>query len=665
MTYTHVVEPLRVGPLVFRNRIVMPAHTTNFGVDHLPSQRHIDYHAARARGGVGAIIFESIRVHQNSLGRPQAVCGFDPACIAPFRKLTQAVKAEGAAILGQIIHLGRQVEGDFERTVSWGASPLPWSTVALPPRPMDERDMQEVIDGHVRTARNLVEAGFDGIELQMAHGHLLQQFLSPLSNKRRDAYGGTMENRLRFPLRVLQAVRAAVGPEYCLGLRLGADEYIEGGLEIAEVERMLPLILAAARVDFVNVSHSAYHGSASLATQMADMAIDPTPFRELPKRLRRVIRDLGLAVPVFAVCRFNGLDAAEASLASGEADAIAIARGHLADPDLVRKSLAGRAETIRGCISCNQGCAGMLERNLPLRCLVNPLAGIEGDWPEPEEDPAPRPGRVLVVGGGPAGIEAARVSAARGHQVTLWEADGQLGGQLTLAAKMPLRENFAAFTGAQIAALGRLGVTVVLNRRATAREIADFGADMVYLAIGSDPVRGSLPQSDRPVLTLAEALAAPEALGPRIALFDRTGEWGALSAVEMLATLGHKVMWISPITGFAWRTTIYSTLANMRRLRGLKVKLKPLHLPKALQGDQLTLEDLSTGETEVFGCDTLIMVEHNHADQGLLAELRALAVPLRQIGDNNAPRTAVEAVYQGHMAARQDFEILTAGGHPA
>ena len=171
------LSPLQVGPLTFRNRIFVPAHTTNFGDDHLPSQRHLDYHLARARGGVGAIVFESIRVHLNSVGRPQAVQGFDESCIAPFARITSAVKAEGARILGQIIHLGRQVEGDFERTVSWGASPVAWSATGLPPREMDEDDMAEVIDGHVRSARNLVEAGFEGIELQMAHGHLLQQFI--------------------------------------------------------------------------------------------------------------------------------------------------------------------------------------------------------------------------------------------------------------------------------------------------------------------------------------------------------------------------------------------------------------------------------------------------------------------------------------------------------
>jgi 2,4-dienoyl-CoA reductase-like NADH-dependent reductase (Old Yellow Enzyme family) len=257
--FSRVLEPLRVGNLTFRNRIIVPAHTTNFGDDHLPGERHLAYHRERARGGVGAIIFESIRVQANTLGRPAAVGGYDPRCIEPFRRITQAVQAEGAKILGQIIHLGRHVDGDFERTISWGASAIPWSATAAAPRPMDRDDMATVIAGHVVTAENLIAAGFDGIELQMAHGHLLQQFLSPLSNQRDDEFGGTRENRMQFPLAVLQAVRDAVGPDVCLGIRVSGDEYVEGGLHIDEMTAIVDALARAVPIDFVNVSHSAYH----------------------------------------------------------------------------------------------------------------------------------------------------------------------------------------------------------------------------------------------------------------------------------------------------------------------------------------------------------------------------------------------------------------------
>ena len=658
--YAQALSPLDVGPLRFRNRIFVPAHTTNFGEHHLPSAQHLAYHRARARGGVGAIIFESIRVHANSLGRPQAVCGFDPACIEPFRRITDAVKAEGAAMLGQIIHLGRQVEGDFERTVAWGASPIPWSISALPPRPMDEFDMEQVIEGHLVTARNLVAAGFDGIELQMAHGHLLQQFMSPLSNKRDDEYGGSLENRLRFPARVLAALRAELGNNLCLGIRISGDEYAEGGLGIDEAERIVPMLAAQTQIDFVNVSHSAYVASYSLATQMADMAFDPAPFRALPARIRHELHAQGFETPVFAVCRFTGLDEADAMIASGQADAVGMARAHLAEPAIVRKSVEGRFDEIRRCIGCNQGCAGMLERNLPIRCLINPIAGLEQTFAEPETLPRGGSKKILVIGGGPAGLEAARVAATLGHEVTLWERSDELGGQLRTAWLMPKRANFKAFVEFEIDALARRGVSVIFNRDADAANVKAFGADRVILATGSTttamPIAGN-----GPVFTLPDALRDPDKLGASIAVFDRTGEWGTLAALEHFADLGKAVTLFVPAANYAWRTTIYSTLANSRRLRERKVRIATLRAVRAFDAGTLEVEDLSTGEiARLSGFSALVAVDHNSADQTLYLALRRAGVPVVQAGDNNAPRTALEAVYQGHMAARAPFPAASA-----
>lgn len=650
--FAQVMSPLRVGPLTFRNRIIVPAHTTNFGEDHLPSERHRAYHAARAAGGVGAIIFESIRVHPNSLGRPQAVGGFDPRCIDPFRRVTDAVKAHDVRILGQIIHLGRHVEGDFERTVSWSASDIPWSATAMPPRPMDRDDMDAVIEGHLVTARNLVAAGFEGIELQMAHGHLLQQFMSPLSNRRDDEYGGPTANRLRFPLEVLAAVRAELGDDFCLGVRLSGDEYVDGGMHIDEMEDVARMLARTVRIDFFNVSHSAYHASYSLATQMADMAFDPSPFRTLPARIRAALRADGHDAPVFAVCRFTGLAQAQEAIAAGVADAVGMARAHIADPDLVAKTLAGREEEVRTCIACNQGCAGMLEKNLPIRCLVNPRAGLEFAWvPAPRHGDAPR--RVLVVGGGPAGMEAAIAAAERGHAVTLWERGTALGGQLGLTRSMTLRDGFAVFLDHQAAALRRLGVEVCLGFDADAQSIAAFGADRVFLATGSDPVAAAVPGGGK-AFGLTEALADPGRLGRNVAFFDLTGDWAALATMEHLAALGTKLRVFVPVAGFAWRTTIYSTLANSRRLRELGVRIFPLSRLSSWDGARLMVENVSSGEVEtVTGQDAVVVAQHNCADQSLFKALRRLDVPVSQIGDNVAPRTALEAVYHGHVAVRQ------------
>ena len=240
MTYPLSRQPIRVGRVELKNRLFVPAHTTNFGERHLPSDRHVEYHRARARGGASLIIFESIRVSRESLGRPQGVAGYDRRSIPAFRRCVEAVHAEGAKLFGQVIHLGRQIEGDFERTASFGPSPVRWSPTGAMPHAMNEDDMQAVIEAHIVTAKNILEAGMDGFELHLGHGHLLQQFLSPLSNARCDAYGGSEHNRLRFPVAVLKAVRSAIGPHAAMGIRFSGSEFIEGGLALADSLSMLP-----------------------------------------------------------------------------------------------------------------------------------------------------------------------------------------------------------------------------------------------------------------------------------------------------------------------------------------------------------------------------------------------------------------------------------------
>ncbi|MFC3227936.1 FAD-dependent oxidoreductase [Marinibaculum pumilum] len=656
--YPHVFQPLRINRLEVKNRIFMPAHTTNFGAHHLPSERHATYHRMRARGGVAMNIFEAVRVSENTLGRPQGVAGFLPGAVDAFRRVAEAVHEEGGLLLGQVCHMGRQIEGDFERTVSSSASRLRWSPTAYLPRDMRRWEMEEIRDAHVRTSLNLLEAGLDGIELHWGHGHLLQQFLSPLSNVREDDYGGSTENRMRFPLEVLAALRRAVGAETCLGIRISAEEFVEGGLHLDEACAIVARLVPERLADFIHVSHSAYHMSHSLGTQMADMALDPAPFRALPGAIRSVVRKAGSEIPVFTVCKYRGLEEVEAMLAAGEADMVGMARAHVADPELVAKHRDGREGELRPCIGCNQGCAQRLELNIALTCMVNPMAGREAEWPEPEADRAAVPKKVLVVGGGPGGAEAAWVAAARGHDVTLWERGERLGGQLALAPEMALRDDFRLLLDYQARRLAATGVKVVVSKAADAAAIRDFGADAVVLATGSAPQPMVLADGTA-ALTMEAVLANPNLLGGRVAVYDTTGDWAALGFIEHLATaggdagLGREVTVFTPVAGFAWRTTIYSTTSTRKRLREKGVAIRTLRAVTGFAAPKLTLEDVSTGTTEVLdGFDTLVACQHNRPEDGLEAELRALGLAPVLAGDCLTPRTALEAVFEGHRAAR-------------
>lgn len=649
--YPLASQPFRLGRLDLRNRLFSPAHTTNFGERHMPTERHVEYHRARARGGAALIIFESIRVARESLGRPQGVGGYDRAAIPLFARCAEAVHAEGAKLFGQVIHIGRQIEGDFERTVSFGPSPVRWSPTAAVPHAMNEDDMAAVIQAHVVTAKNVLEAGMDGFEVHLGHGHLLQQFLSPASNTRVDAYGGSEDNRLRFPLAVLKAVRAAVGPQANVGIRFSGSEFIDGGLALADALSMLPKICGAVPLDFINVSHSAYHMSYSLATQFADMHFDPAPFRELSREIRRVLQASGHDVPVLAAGKYRSVAEAEQALASGTADMVGFARGHIADPELIAKSFAGREDEVRACIGCNQGCAAMLEKNLAITCMVNPAAGREAEW-APLPAPAPAKKRVVVIGAGPAGLEAAATAAERGHRVTLIERETEPGGQLRWVRYMPARRDLLGLVTQQLARATRAGVEMRLGAAADPAKIRSMAPDLVLLATGSKPQR-FVPPLGGSALTVEEILEQPGARGSRVAFHDLTGEFAALGVIEHLADLGLAVTVFTPVAGFAWRTTIYSNLATRKRLREKKVRIAPLRAVKGFDGGVLTVEDTSTGELEKLpGFDKLVVAQYNAADDVLYGLLISAGLKVQAVGDCLAPRTALEAVYEGHAAAR-------------
>jgi len=646
--FPHVFSPFRLGSVELRNRIFVPAHTTNYGVEHLPSERHVHYHAEKARGGAGLIVFEAIRVHPSSIGRAQGVIGYDPRGVSAFRRVAEAVHVHGAKLFGQIVHVGRHAEGYFGRTATWGASPIPWSPSGPIPHEMNEDDMAEVVAGHVKSARHLREAGLDGLEVHFGHGHLLQQFLSPASNVRTDAYGGSEVNRLRFPLRVLQAVREAVGPDYPVGIRISAEEFMRPGLGLEDMQRIVPAIAAAVPIHFVNVSHSAYHASYTLATQMADMHFPRGAFRYLPAGIKAVVPEL----PVFAVCRFNRLELAEDVLAAGEADLVGMARAHIADPFLLVKARAGRVDEVRPCIACNQGCIAMVELHQSVTCLMNPTAGREGEWGEGTLTRAAVRRRVLVVGGGPAGLEAARVAALRGHAVTLWEREAEVGGQVNLAARIPARSEFTHARTYFEGQCRALGVAIECGVEASAESVLAFRPDAVVLATGATP-RPVVIQGAARVHSTWEALVEPDRLGAHVAFIEADGNWQSVATAEHLADLGKRVTLITGGVGYGGRITIYSMLAVRQRFREKKIRVLALRSVKAAEGRTLLLEDLSTGDTErLEGIDAIVAAAGGVAEDRLYHELRGRVPDLRMVGDCVAPRTALEAIYEGHAAGR-------------
>lgn len=651
--YPNVFRPLRIGATEVRNRIFVPAHTTNFGENNLPSERHLAYHRARAAGGAGLIIFEGIRVHRSSLGRQQGVNGYEPECIGRFAKIAEAVRGEGGRLFGQIIHLGRHIDGNYARTPAWSASAIPWSATAPPPHPMRVEEIAAVVEAHADVARNLIEAGLDGVELTMSHGHLLQQFMSPACNERDDEYGGGLENRLRFPLEVLRAVREALGPERTLGIRISADEFLPGGLTLRDMTGIVRRLVEAVPVDFVNVSHSAYHGSYTVSTQMADMAFALEDFQPMTRAMGAALDGLAARPVVMTVCRYQSIAQAEAMLASGGADMVGMARAHIADPEIVNKARDGHEARTTPCIGCNQGCAGMLALNLAITCLTNPRAGREADWPAPAVHRAAGPKNVLVVGGGPGGMEAAATAAERGHDVVLVERAEKLGGALAWATRMPLRAEFAKLLDRQRARLSAAGVEPRLGLDiADAPDLAG-DADAVIWATGAEP-RGQPLASGGAALTLEAALADPDGLGRRVVMVDALGTWSVVSVAEWLADLGKTVTLVAPTGAPGWTISMYSSFAMRRRLKDKGVRIVAGQALSDFGDGLVRLTDLSLDVPgERIEADSVVAPLAARPRRASVVGRRSGRVPdaTLAVGDCQSARTALEAVYEGHEAA--------------
>ena len=649
--FPHLFEPIRLGPSLVPNRILSSAHGTQYIEDYQISDRLIAYHLERARGGVGLIVLEASRVHPTTVSHPRQTPGYDPRVIPGYRRLCDALHALGTVVFSQILHQGREITGLDTLRPLWAPSALPCPVFKEVPHAMTGAEIREVVDGHARTAEHLVTAGVDGIEIHAAHGYLLQEFMSPLSNQRLDEYGGSLDNRLRFPLDVIDAVREAVGRDRAVGLRLSADEFTPGGLDI-EAMKEIAVRLAARGLDFLSVSMSTYRGF-SYATMIPDMAFAPGAFVYLAAEIRRALHRAGTPVPVMAVGRIIRPAQAEGILAEGQADMVTMTRALLADPELPRKAREGRVDDIRECIGCNQGCVGMGHTGRPITCLVNPAAGREAEWGTRTLVPAAKTKRVLVVGGGPAGMEAARVAAASGHRVELWDRGDVLGGQIAVAVLARNRAEFGKLIEWLTTQLTKHAVRVALRTAATADRIRRENFDVVVLATGSAPVAPAIPGADRlRPIDVTDALRRLDEVGPRVVVLDDDRHFKAAGVAEELADRGHRVTVVTR-GGETGAEVISVSFAGLRaRLGAKQVRTLPFHDVARIAGRDVIARDEFSGREEALpDVDTLIFAGQNRA----LDELgRALANGPRLLvaGDCVAPRRALEAMREGHAAGR-------------
>ena len=649
--YERALSPIRMGSVEIKNRIARTAHATMMARGGGITDDLIAYQLARGQGGVGLTILEAAGVHRSSV---LSLANLDDSIIDGYRQLSNAIRPTGMRLFQQLWHGGHiymQPDGSPPLAPSMVPSPI----AGIAPRPITLRQIDELVAAYAAAARRCERGGLDGVEVHVGHGYLLAQFLSPVLNRREDDYGGSLENRMRLLVRVLEAVRDAVSTGFAVGVRFSdsADPRILGMDEIGDLAHRLE---RDGLIDYVNMSYGDYY---ALHRQVGGMDVGSgfqVPYTAPPVA--------NIKLPRLLNGRFRTLEEVEQVLRAGEADMVSMVRAHIADPDIVAKSTAGHPERVRPCIACNQGCIGRVATFGRLGCVVNTAAGDEGLLAERLIAPTSRPRRVLVVGGGPAGMEAARIAALAGHQVVLAEAMPALGGLTNLYRNAPRMGTIGDIAGWLEQEVYRLGVEVRLSTYMDASDIAAVGAESVILAIGAE-----LEPAPQQILFPADSvqfegatLMSPIELfsdrttdrGRSALVVDEMGHYEAVACAEHLLELGLAVTFVTRHKMFV--PSIDITLRTQSALERLYANgdftLRTGSRVASIRAGSADIEPNYAATCETVLADTVIWVPIRPGQPDMIAALEAQGIHPMAIGDVVAGRNLQTAIREGHLAAR-------------
>jgi len=643
-------QPLTIAGLTLPNRVLMTTIKLGYGTEKGEvTDRHIAFYVRRAEGGAGLIATEPLYIHRNGREIPTQMGIHDDELIPGLRRLTDAVHEAGGRMMAHINHAGRvanpKLVPEGER-VSVSGVFCPANMVI--PRSLTLEEIPAHIGYFAEAARRVREAGFDAIEIPFSHGYLIHQFLSPHTNRRDDEYGGSLENRLRFGREVIAAVRQAVGEDFPIVVRMNATDYVEGGLDIEDAEVLAPLLermgISALSVTSGTMCESVPYCLYPIGTPKAHL---------LPMAARIRSR---VSIPVAVAGRIRTPDVAREALAQGQADWIGLGRPFLADPDWVRKAQAGDEVAILRCAACHQGCLNELRKGHGTSCLFNPLTGREA---EVQIRPVEQPRRVMVAGGGPAGMEAAIIAAQRGHHVTLYEKDDRLGGRFREAAQVPYKEEFADLIRYQQVQLQRTGVEVHLNATVTPETVAAEEPDAVVVATGAQPIVPPFPGLEETRWTTAYDLLDGRAeVSTPTAFIVGAGTTG-METAEYLAGRGIRCMVVKRRPEIGGKLDPLARALLLRRLESLGVEVRTgvevVRFETDEQGQTTVVArpwPHQEGAPELrFPAETVIIGMGLRADRSL-ADALADQLDVYTIGDCVEPREAVDAVYEGFEVGR-------------
>ena len=645
--FPHLFEPISLGPREAKNRIMRVATTANLADRNRAGERLVEFYRTLAKGGVGSIVTEALRISPQEAYGPGALVVHDRPAIEGLRKLADVCHAEGALLIGQLNHGGRQHLAS--RVIPHLVAP---SAIACPrsggvPHALSGREVRELVERYVSCAVHCIEAGMDGVEIHGAQGHLIQQFVSPFSNHRDDEYGGSLEKRLRFPRDIIEGVRQRIGRRAIVGYRLGVEEFTEGGLTIDQAVEIAQALTADGHLDYLSLSQGNFN---TIETHLPDRHWPILAFQDIQARIKPAVPN----VRIVASTRIQGPEQAERVLAAGEADMIGMCRALLVDPEWPNKARRNEADSIRRCIACNQ-CWGWISGGEPIACATNPVAGREYQFKKLVRAQDPR--HVVVVGGGPAGLEASRVAALRGHRVTLLEAGSELGGRLKHVHNVAHYEEMKHLFDFLVPQARKAGVNIKVNTPGTVESILAEEPDEIVVATGATPTVPDIPgDGSVPVLTGDESVDLSGHEGRNVIMMDDDGYYWSAAMAESLAASGKQLTITTRFFEVFREIPIVSRIAMLREMdkRGAVLK-SSTYVARTSNGGVILSHYLTQREEVVENVAAIVWVGSAQPNGSLADELQDAGIEkirIRTVGDAFSPRRLPQALVEAHAAGR-------------